>query len=72
MKQRNLKNFFNFREKDNKGFESISSCKMYNVSVFSKSSKTFNEWNFNSSHIIECVEYDYDKKWYERTAVSGN
>ncbi|CRK88958.1 CLUMA_CG002518, isoform A [Clunio marinus] len=56
-------------EKDNRGVESISSCKMYNISNFID--KPVENWNFTEADKIECAYgYDYDKTWYKRTVVS--
>lgn len=42
---------------------------MYNIS--SQMNKPIEEWKFTQSDSISCVYgYEYDKTWYERTAVS--
>lgn len=42
---------------------------MFNVS--SQLHRPIGEWNFTAADKISCVHgYDYDKTWYERTAVS--
>lgn len=56
-------------ETDNRGFKSLSSCKMYNITT--QTDKSINDWEFSDNDIIPCAHgYDYDKTWYDRTAVS--
>lgn len=54
---------------DNRGFESLSACRMYNIST--QIDKPVDQWKFTGNDTISCVHgYDYDKTWYLRTAVS--
>lgn len=42
---------------------------MFNIS--SQTNKPVSEWKFTENDEISCAHgYDYDKSWYERTAVS--
>lgn len=64
-----FKSLYSNSEKDNRGFESLSSCKMFNISNQLHNSVEF--WRFNDNDTISCdFGYDYDKTWYKRTVVS--
>lgn len=42
---------------------------MYNIT--NQMNKAVNEWKFTENDIVSCQNgYDYDKTWYDRTAVS--
>lgn len=70
-----LKKFKRFsrlvRESDSRGFESVSTCRMFNIS--NQLHKPIDEWKFDYKDSMSCVHgYDYDKTWYKRTVVSDN